>query len=161
MDLTKNKNEKTCEVMNVLTRWKESFHNVSVYQIITLYTLNISQFYICQLYLNKAEKKIVCERRHHPEKSNKWKKVVVNGKKCIYIWIWRFYIYIYGSEDLSPSFHGSTRIQSPQIQKGSYVQPLTLAERSAAVCTPTKVWYPNFPHSAIHFSVVLMQENSF
>lgn len=32
-----------------------SFHNVYVYQILTLYALNILQF--CQLYFNKAENK--------------------------------------------------------------------------------------------------------
>ena len=27
-------------MMNVLARWEESFHNIYVYQIITVYTLN-------------------------------------------------------------------------------------------------------------------------
>ena len=42
------------EVMDILinSMGGESFHNVDIYQIITFYTLNITQF--CQLYLNKA-----------------------------------------------------------------------------------------------------------
>lgn len=47
-----------CEVTDVLIKLVlEAFHNVyiRVYQIITLYTLNILQFY--QLYLSKAGKK--------------------------------------------------------------------------------------------------------
>lgn len=35
---------------------EESFYNIYVYQIITLCTLNILQFF-CQLYLSKAVKK--------------------------------------------------------------------------------------------------------
>lgn len=38
--------------MDVLLSLWESFHNVCVYQIIMLYSLNILQ--CCQLYLNKA-----------------------------------------------------------------------------------------------------------
>ena len=34
------KKRKICEMMNVLARWEESFHNIYVYQIITVYTLN-------------------------------------------------------------------------------------------------------------------------
>lgn len=39
-----------------INQWEESFHDVRVYAIITLYTLNILLFYL-QLYLNKAKKK--------------------------------------------------------------------------------------------------------
>ena len=52
--LTKKKRDKY-EVMNVLTRWR-NFFTMWVYQIIMTYTLNILQF--CQLYLNKAGKKL-------------------------------------------------------------------------------------------------------
>lgn len=49
-----------------LTRWKKSFHNFYIYQIIKIYTVNISQF--CQLYLNKNGKSTVsavhCAKRH-------------------------------------------------------------------------------------------------
>lgn len=40
--------------MDVFTRWGEPFHNVYVYQIIMLHTLNILQFFD-QLHLNKNE----------------------------------------------------------------------------------------------------------
>lgn len=40
--------------MNVLTYWWKSFYNVYIYQIISLYTLNMCNF-LCQLLLNKAE----------------------------------------------------------------------------------------------------------
>ena len=36
-----------------LPRWEESFQNVYIYKIITMYTLNILKF--CQLYFNKAK----------------------------------------------------------------------------------------------------------
>ena len=42
--------------MSLIIQCKELFHNVYVYQIITLHTLNILQF--CQLYLSKAEGEI-------------------------------------------------------------------------------------------------------
>lgn len=35
-----------CEVMDVLTWWGESFHNIDIYQIIKLYTLNTHNFYL-------------------------------------------------------------------------------------------------------------------
>lgn len=44
---------KICEVTHVLTSQEASFHNVHLYQNITMYTLNILSF-IHQLYLSEA-----------------------------------------------------------------------------------------------------------
>lgn len=41
-------------VMDVLTRWGQSFHNVYLYQIAMTYTLNILSFYMA-IIPNKAE----------------------------------------------------------------------------------------------------------
>lgn len=38
----------------LLNQWWESLHDIYIYQIITLHTLNILQ--LCQLYLNETEK---------------------------------------------------------------------------------------------------------
>ena len=51
--------------MDVSIRGEKSFHNVYIYQIFTMYTLNILQY--CQLYLSKVEKEnipfFICKKR--------------------------------------------------------------------------------------------------
>ena len=54
---TNQPNRKDKYAIAALTRWKKSFHNLYMYQIIMMYTVNILQF--CQLYLNKNERKNV------------------------------------------------------------------------------------------------------
>lgn len=46
----------TSQIIDMLINSLEKFLSQWIYQTITLYTLNILQYY-CQLYLNKVEKK--------------------------------------------------------------------------------------------------------
>lgn len=38
-----------------LTEWGESFHSIHLYQITTMYTLAILQFYVSMSYISKAD----------------------------------------------------------------------------------------------------------